>query len=60
MDIGELIESWKKILMLTSKPSVKDYMNSLRLILVGLAIVGVITFLIRVIFYAFLFPQVLS
>ncbi|ADG91209.1 SecE/sec61-gamma family protein translocase subunit [Thermosphaera aggregans] len=56
MNLRELVEAWRKIILLATKPSRDDYMTSLKLSLLGLALVGGIAFVIRILFYTFLFP----
>ncbi|MGC9181097.1 SecE/sec61-gamma family protein translocase subunit [Thermogladius sp.] len=58
LDLREMVDQWRKIFTLASKPEKGDFMTTLKLSLLGMAIVGGIAFIIRVIFYAFLFPQI--
>ncbi|WP_440060176.1 protein translocase SEC61 complex subunit gamma [Thermogladius sp. 4427co] len=58
MDFREMVDQWKKIFMLATKPERDEFVTTLKLSLLGLAIVGAIAFIIRIVFYAFLFPQV--
>jgi protein transport protein SEC61 subunit gamma-like protein len=53
-----MVDQWRKIFTLASKPEKDDFMTTLKLSLLGMSIVGGIAFIIRVIFYAFLFPQI--
>ncbi len=57
MGFRELIDSWKKIILLARKPGRDEYMLSLKMSLLGLTLVGGIAFIIRVIFVLFVFPQ---
>jgi len=52
----ELIDSWRKILLLAKKPSRSEYMLSLKMSLLGLTLVGGIAFIIRIAFVLFIFP----
>ncbi len=56
MGLRELIDSWRKILILARKPTTDEYMLSLKMSLLGLTLVGGIAFIIRIIFATFLFP----
>ncbi|MEM1628307.1 MAG: protein translocase SEC61 complex subunit gamma [Desulfurococcaceae archaeon] len=56
MNLRELIEMWRKILMIASKPTKEEYLVLLRIALLGLAIVGGLAFIIRLIFYTLIFP----
>lgn len=56
MDLRELVESWKKILQVSSKPGKHEYMAVLKITMLGLFLIGVIAFIVRVIFYTLLFP----
>ncbi|MEM4717172.1 MAG: protein translocase SEC61 complex subunit gamma [Desulfurococcaceae archaeon] len=56
MNLRELIDSWKKILQISSKPDRNEYTNILKITLIGLILVGFIAFVIRLVFYTLLFP----
>lgn len=56
MNFRELVESWRKILQIASKPTRDEYLSVLKVTLIGLTIIGVVAFIIRVIFYSLLFP----
>lgn len=56
MGFRELVDSWRKILILARKPASDEYLLSLKMSLLGLTIVGGIAFIIRIIFITFLFP----
>jgi len=45
--LRELIESWRKIVMLASKPDKEELMLSIKIIFLGFTIVGVISFIIK-------------
>ncbi len=47
MGLRELIESWRKIVMLASKPDREELMLSIKIIFLGFAVVGVISFIIK-------------
>ncbi len=57
MGFRELIDSWRKILILARKPTTDEYMLSLKMSLLGLTLVGGIAFIIRVVFTLFIFPS---
>ncbi|NAZ26838.1 MAG: protein translocase SEC61 complex subunit gamma [Thermogladius sp.] len=57
MNFREIVDQWRKIFTVAAKPERDDFMTTLKLSLLGMAIVGGIAFVIRVVFYAFLFPQ---
>jgi protein transport protein SEC61 subunit gamma-like protein len=56
MDLRELIDSWRKIFQISSKPSKDEYLAVLKITMLGLVLIGVIAFIIRLIFYTLLFP----
>lgn len=56
MNIRELVDSWKKILQISSKPDRSEYSAILKITFLGLFMVGLIAFIVRVIFYTLLFP----
>jgi len=45
--LRELIESWRKIIMLASKPDKEELLLSIKIIFLGFTIVGVISFIIK-------------
>jgi len=57
MGFRELIDAWRKIIRLATKPSHEDYLTSLKMSLLGLTLVGAIAFIIRFILIVFVFPQ---
>lgn len=57
MDLKELINSWRRILRLATKPTKEEYLVSLKISLLGLTLVGSIAFIIRYIFITFLFAK---
>lgn len=50
MDFRELIDSWKRIIRLATKPTYDEYITTLKMSLLGLTLVGSIAFIIRLIF----------
>lgn len=56
MNLRELVDSWKKILQISSKPDREEYTTILKITLLGLILVGFIAFIIRLVFYTLLFP----
>ncbi|MGC8982718.1 MAG: protein translocase SEC61 complex subunit gamma [Desulfurococcaceae archaeon] len=56
MSLRELIDMWKRILQIASKPDRSEYFTLLKVTLLGLFIIGLIAFIIRVLFYTFLYP----
>ncbi|RLG80311.1 MAG: preprotein translocase subunit SecE [Thermoprotei archaeon] len=57
MGFRELIDSWRKIIRLATKPDREDYMTSLKMSLLGLTLVGIIAFIVRFILIVYVFPQ---
>ncbi|ADI32474.1 SecE/sec61-gamma family protein translocase subunit [Staphylothermus hellenicus] len=57
MGFRELIDSWRRIIRLATKPNKTEYMTSLKISLLGLTLVGSIAFIVRFIFISFIFPQ---
>jgi len=57
MGFREMIDSWRRILRLATKPDRSDYFTSLRMSLLGLMLVGLIAFIIRFILIVYVFPQ---
>ncbi len=47
MNISELLESWRRIIELARKPDREELMLSLKMVFIGFAIVGTISFIIR-------------
>ncbi|ADV65414.1 SecE/sec61-gamma family protein translocase subunit [Desulfurococcus mucosus] len=56
MDLRELVDSWRRILLIASRPGLDEYLTVLKISLLGLALVGGISFAIRMVFYTFLYP----
>jgi protein transport protein SEC61 subunit gamma-like protein len=56
VNLRELVDSWRKILAILTKPARSEYMVVLKITLVGLIAIGLISFIVRVLFYTFLFP----
>ena len=56
MNLRELVDSWRRILTIVSKPVRSEYVVILKITLLGLLVIGVISFIVRVLFYTFLFP----
>jgi len=56
LDLRELVDAWRRILLIASKPEPDEYWTVLKISLLGLALVGGISFAIRIVFYTFLFP----
>jgi len=56
MNLRELVDSWRKIFQIATKPGRDEYWAILKVTLLGLVIVGAIAFAIRVVFYTLLFP----
>ncbi len=50
MRLEELIEAWRKILMLSKKPDVEDFKQSLKLVLLGFTIIGLVGLAIHLLF----------
>ncbi len=50
MRIEELIEAWRKIIALAKKPDMDDFKQSLKLVLLGFSIVGLLGLVIHLIF----------
>ncbi len=50
MNFRELVDAWRRILRLATKPTREEYMTSLKMSLLGLTLVGSIAFIIRFIF----------
>lgn len=53
--ILEKLKEYKRIIILAKKPSLEDYIEDLKISLIGIAIIGFIGFLILIIF-AILLP----
>jgi protein transport protein SEC61 subunit gamma-like protein len=58
VNLRELVDSWRKILLIVVKPVRDEYTTILKITLLGFLAVGLLAFIIRVIFYTFLFPYV--
>jgi protein transport protein SEC61 subunit gamma-like protein len=56
LNLRELVDAWRKIIQISSKPDRDEYMALLKITLLGFALVGLIAFVIRLIFYTLLFP----
>lgn len=56
MNLRELVDAWRKIIQISSKPDRDEYMALLKITLLGFALIGLIAFVIRLIFYTLLFP----
>ncbi|MCC6041756.1 MAG: protein translocase SEC61 complex subunit gamma [Desulfurococcaceae archaeon] len=56
MNLRELVDAWRKIIQISSKPDRDEYMALLKITLLGFALIGLIAFAIRLIFYTLLFP----
>lgn len=47
MNLSELLESWRRIIELARKPDKEELMLSLKMVFIGFAIIGTISFIIR-------------
>ncbi|MCC6034980.1 MAG: protein translocase SEC61 complex subunit gamma [Desulfurococcaceae archaeon] len=56
MNLRELVDAWRRILIIVTKPTKDEYLAILKITLLGLIIIGIVSFIIRVVFYTFLFP----
>jgi protein transport protein SEC61 subunit gamma-like protein len=56
LNLRELIDAWRRIIQIATKPDREEYMTLLKITLIGLVLVGVIAFVIRLIFYTTLYP----
>jgi protein transport protein SEC61 subunit gamma-like protein len=56
MNLRELIDAWRRIIQVATKPDREEYMTLLKITLIGLVLVGVIAFVVRLIFYTILYP----
>jgi protein transport protein SEC61 subunit gamma-like protein len=56
LNLRELVDAWRKIIQISSKPDRDEYMALLKITLLGFALIGLIAFVIRLIFYTLLFP----
>jgi len=56
VNLRELIDAWRRILIIVTKPTKDEYLAILKITLLGLVIIGTISFIIRVLFYTLLFP----
>lgn len=57
MGFKEIVDSWIRIMKTSEKPERSDYINNLKISLLGLFAIGLIAFIIRYIIIVFLFPQ---
>lgn len=57
MNLREIVEAWRKILLIARKPSGDEYLTLLKISLLGLTLVGLISFVIRMIFYTLIFQS---
>lgn len=51
MDVKELIEAWRRILMISEKPEPKEYVLMLRIVIAGLVTVGILGLIIHYVLY---------
>lgn len=56
MNLRELIDAWRRIIIIVTKPTKDEYLAILKITLLGLVVIGAISFIVRVLFYTFLFP----
>ncbi len=56
MNLRELIDAWRRIIIIVTKPTKDEYLAILKITLLGLVVIGTISFIVRVLFYTFLFP----
>jgi len=56
LNLREIVDAWKRILLIASKPELDEYWTILKITLLGLTLVGSISFVIRIVIYTFLFP----
>jgi protein transport protein SEC61 subunit gamma-like protein len=54
--LRELIDAWRRIIQVATKPDREEYMTLLKITLIGLVLVGAIAFVVRLIFYTILYP----
>lgn len=54
--IGKFVDDSKRIFIVSRKPSKSEYLVMLKVTAIGIAIVGVIGFIITLIFSALVFP----
>jgi len=57
MGFRDLVEAWGKILKLAKKPERDEYLTGLKMSLLGILIVGIIAFVIRLLMIVYVFPQ---
>ncbi|MEM0355246.1 MAG: preprotein translocase subunit SecE [Desulfurococcaceae archaeon] len=57
MGFREIVDSWIRVIKTAEKPERSDYINNLKISLLGLFAIGLIAFIIRFIIIVFLFPQ---
>lgn len=56
MNLRELVDAWRRIIIIVTKPTKDEYLAILKITLLGLVVIGTISFIVRVLFYTFLFP----
>lgn len=56
MNPREVIEAWRKIFEISTKPDRSEYVSLLKITLLGLILIGLIAFIVRIVFYTVLFP----
>jgi len=56
VNLRELIDAWRRIIIIVTKPTKDEYLAILKITLLGLVVIGTISFIVRVLFYTFLFP----
>jgi len=56
LNLRELIDAWRRIIQVATKPDREEYMTLLKITLIGLVLVGAIAFVVRLIFYTILYP----
>jgi len=56
VNLRELIDAWRRIIIIVTKPTKDEYLAILKITLLGLVVIGAISFIVRVLFYTFLFP----
>lgn len=56
MNLREIIDSWRKIFQISAKPTREEYSMILKITLLGLILIGLIAFAIRIVFYTLIFP----
>jgi protein transport protein SEC61 subunit gamma-like protein len=56
VNLRELVDAWRRIIIIVTKPTKDEYLAILKITLLGLVVIGTISFIVRVLFYTFLFP----